>query len=73
MSSHVPDDHRPPSGEPASVESPSADQMEGAPGPRHSDLEDGQLGPDELPDPDEVLNNRSAKLNAPLPSPEPPS
>lgn len=44
------------------VESPSADQMEGAPGPQHDPAEDGQLGPDELPDPDEVAANREAKL-----------
>ena len=64
MSVQSSNEHRP-THEPATVESPSADQMEGAPGPMHSDMEDGQLGPDELPDPDEVVSNRSAKLNIP--------
>ncbi len=63
-----PDGRRRSPEEPASVESPSADQMEGAPGPRPIDLEDGQLGPDELPDPEEVVKSRGAKLREKQPS-----
>ncbi len=42
--------------------SPSADAMEGAAGP-HMTAEslDGQLGPDEISDPDEIIKNNEAK------------
>jgi hypothetical protein len=49
--------------------SPSADQLEGspgsvtAPGRRGFDEDEGQLGPDELPDPAEVVMNHEAKLH----------
>ena len=43
--------------------SPSADAMEGSPGPMHAAEAEGQLGPDELPDPDEVVMNQEAKLH----------
>ena len=44
--------------------SPRADAMEGSPG-RAADIEalDGQLGPDEISDPDEVVKNHEAKLH----------
>jgi hypothetical protein len=44
--------------------SPHADAMEGAPGPA-GDIEqlDGQLGPDEISEPDEVIKNNEAKLH----------
>ena len=47
--------------EPNRTISPSADAMEGAPG--RPDLEplDGQLGPDEISDPDELVKNQEAK------------
>ena len=43
--------------------SPSRDAMEGSPGPMRADEFDGQLGPDELPDADEVAMNQEAKLH----------
>lgn len=42
--------------------SPSADAMEGAPGrPAGEEVLDGQLGPDEISEPDEVVRNHDAK------------
>ena len=41
--------------------SPRADAMEGAPGPPAGELLDGQLGPDEISEPDEVVKNNEAK------------
>jgi hypothetical protein len=42
--------------------SPHADAMEGAPGrPAGVDALDGQLGPDEISEPDEVVMNQEAK------------
>jgi hypothetical protein len=43
--------------------SPSADAVEGSPGHLHAAEVEGQLGPDELPDPDEVVMNQEAKLH----------
>jgi len=43
--------------------SPSGEAMEGSPGPLQAAEADGQLGPDELPDPDEVVMNQEAKLH----------
>lgn len=44
--------------------SPSADAMEGAPGrPAGEEALDGQLGPDEISDPVEVVRNHEAKLH----------
>ena len=42
--------------------SPSADAMEGAPGrPVDDESLDGQLGPDEISEPEEVVKNHEAK------------
>ena len=43
--------------------SPSADAVEGSPGQLQAAEAEGQLGPDELPDPDEVVMNQEAKLH----------
>lgn len=44
--------------------SPSRDAMEGAPGrPLTDESVDGQLGPDEISEPDEVMKNNQAKLH----------
>jgi hypothetical protein len=44
--------------------SPSSDAVEGAPG-AHTSIEslDGQMGPDEISEPDEVIKNNEAKLH----------
>jgi hypothetical protein len=42
--------------------SPSGDTMEAAAGPSPGVSLDGQLGPDELPEPEEVILNNEAKL-----------
>ena len=44
------------------TQSPSSDAVEGAPGPIASDPSlDGQLGPDEISDPDEIVMSIEAK------------
>ena len=43
--------------------SPRAEAMEGAPGPPAGEALDGQLGPDEISEPDEVVKNNEAKLH----------
>ena len=43
--------------------SPRADAMEGAPGSAPAEMLDGQLGPDEISEPDEVVKNNEAKLH----------
>jgi hypothetical protein len=44
--------------------SPRSDAVEGAPGV-HTSIEslDGQMGPDEISEPDEVIKNNEAKLH----------
>ena len=44
--------------------SPSSDAVEGAPG-AHTSIEslEGQMGPDEISEPDEVIKNNEAKLH----------
>jgi hypothetical protein len=42
--------------------SPSGDAVEAAAGPSPGVALDGQLGPDELPEPEEVILNNEAKL-----------
>jgi hypothetical protein len=42
--------------------SPSGDTLEAAAGPSPGVALDGQLGPDELPEPEEVILNNEAKL-----------
>jgi hypothetical protein len=42
--------------------SPSGDSMEAAAGPSPGVSLEGQLGPDELPEPEEVILNNEAKL-----------
>jgi hypothetical protein len=41
--------------------SPAADSMEGAAGPLPASPNEGQLGPDEISEPDEVIRNNEAK------------
>ena len=44
--------------------SPSGDAVEGAPGaPPSIEALDGQMGPDEISEPDEVIKNNEAKLH----------
>jgi hypothetical protein len=44
--------------------SPSGDAVEGAPGANTSvEALDGQMGPDEISEPDEVIKNNEAKLH----------
>jgi hypothetical protein len=44
--------------------SPSSDAVEGAPGALTSvESLDGQMGPDEISEPDEVIKNNEAKLH----------
>ena len=44
--------------------SPRAEAMQGAPGPpAGEDVLDGQLGPDEISEPEEVIRNHEAKAH----------
>ena len=43
--------------------SPSSDAVEGAPGRPSLDSLEGQMGPDEISEPDEVIKNKQAKLH----------
>ena len=43
--------------------SPSSDAVEGAPGRASVETLDGQMGPDEISEPDEVIKNNEAKLH----------
>jgi len=43
--------------------SPSGDAVEGAPGAHTFASLDGQLGPDEISEPEEVIKNNEAKLH----------